>query len=87
MGGGWYPEFEEYYAYGWLTTAGLLGIKKCEGLLIGTIPFRETAIISEGYIFIFNPGVIGFTGLHIYNPSTTNHFYLGLSLWVNFEEV
>ncbi len=52
-----------------------------------TIPLRETAIISNGYMFIFNPGVIGFTGLHIYNPSTTNHFYLGSALWVHFEEV
>jgi hypothetical protein len=86
-GGGWFPEFEEYYAHGWLHTTGVFGIKKCEGLFIGTIPLRETAIISNGFMFIFNPGVIGFTGLHIYNPSTTSHFYLGSALLVNLKEV
>ena len=86
-GGGWFPEFEEYYAHGWLHTTGVFGIKKCEGLFIGTIPLRETAIISNGFMFIFNPGVIGFTGLHIYNPATTNHFFLGSALLVNLKEV
>ncbi len=37
-GGGWFPEFEEYYAHGWLHTVGLFGIKKCKGLIIG--PFH-----------------------------------------------
>jgi hypothetical protein len=86
-GGGWHPEFVEFYAHGWITTMSLLGTQRHNGKMLGAIPLLGTGTISEGYIYVFNPGVIGFTGLHIYNPLKSKHFYLGSALWVNLEEV
>jgi len=86
-GGGWHPEYVEFYAHGWIVTAGLLGIQKCEGKIEGALPLPESGTFFKGYIYVFSPGVLGFTGLHIYNPIQAKHFYLGSALWVNFEEV
>ena len=42
--------------------------------------------LFKGHIYVFSPGVLGFTGLHVYNLIQAKHFYLGSALWVNFEE-
>ena len=87
-GGGWHPpEFVEFYAHGWIVTAGLLGIQKAEGKIEGALPLPEYGTLFKGDIYVFSPGVLGFTGLHIYNLIQAKHFYLGSALWVNFEEV
>lgn len=86
-GGGWIPEFVEFYAHGWIITMGLLGTHRCDGKMQGAIPLYGTGTIFEGYLYKFSPGVLGFTGLHIYNLIQAKHFYLGSALWVNFEEV
>ena len=86
-GGGWHPEFVDFYAHGWIVTAGLLGMQKCEGKIEGALPLPESGTFFKGYIYRFFPGVLGFTGLHIYNPIQAKHFYLGSALWVNFEDV
>ena len=86
-GGGWHPEFVEFYAHGWVITMGLLGVHSCDGKMLGAIPLYGTGTIFEGYLYVFSPGVLGFTGLHIYNLIQAKHFYLGSALWVNFEEV
>ncbi len=79
-GGGWHPEFVEFYANGWIVTIGLLGIKRYNRELIGTLPLYGTAILSQGFIYKFNPGILGFTGLQIYNPIQEKHFYFGSAL-------
>jgi len=79
-GGGWHPEFVEFYANGWIVTIGLLGTKRYNGELIGTLPFYGSAILSNGFIYKFNPGILGFIGLQIYNPIQEKHFYLGSAL-------
>ncbi|MFW6121996.1 MAG: hypothetical protein ACOC80_14025 [Petrotogales bacterium] len=86
-GGGWHPEFVDFYAHGWIVSAGLLGLQKCEGKIEGALPLHGTGTILEGYIYVFSPGVLGFTGLHIYNPIKAKHFYLGSALLVNFKDV
>ena len=86
-GGGWNPEFVEFYAHGWIITMGLLGMHRYDGKILGAIPLYGTGTLFEGYLYKFSPGVLGFTGLHIYNPLQAKHFYLGSALWVNFEEV
>ncbi len=86
-GGGWHPEFVEFYAHGWMFTMGLLGAQRYNGKMLGAIPLLGTGTIVEGSIYIFSPGVVGFTGLHIYNLIQAKHFYLGSALWANFEEV
>ena len=53
----------------------------------GALPLYGSFTISEGYFYRFDPGVLGFTGLHIYNPIKSKHFYLGSALWVKIEEV
>jgi len=86
-GGGWHPEFVDFYAHGWIVTTGLLGTQRYEGMMQGGLPLYGSGTISNGYIYRFFPGVLGFTGLHIYNPIQAKHFYLGSALWVNFEDV
>ncbi len=79
-GGGWNPEFVEFYANGWIVTTGLLGVKRYNGELIGTLPLYGSAILCNGFIYKFNPGIIGFTGLQMYNSIRDKHFYLGSAL-------
>jgi len=86
-GGGYHPEFVEYFAHGWITTIGLLGKHRNSGKMLGAIPLYKTGTIFEGIMYIFNPGVVGFTGLHISTPTKSKHFYLGSALWVNLEEI
>ncbi len=86
-GGGYHPEFIEYYAHGWIITIGLFGKHRNGGKMLGAIPLCKTGTISEGIMYIFNPGVIGFTGIHISIPSKSKHFYLGSALWINLEEI
>jgi len=86
-GGGWNPEFVEFYAHGWIITMGLLGMHKYDRKILGAIPLYGTGTLFERYLYKFSPGVLGFTGLHIYNPIQAKHFYLGSALWVNLEEV
>jgi len=85
-GGGWNPEFVEFYAHGWIITMGLLGTHRYDGKILGAIPLYGTGTLFEGYLYTFSPGLLGFTGLHIYNLIQAKHFYLGSALWVNFEE-
>jgi hypothetical protein len=56
-------------------------------MMQGGLPLYGSGTISNGYIYVFSPGVLGFTGLHIYNPIQAKHFYLGSALWVNVAEV
>jgi hypothetical protein len=86
-GGGWHPEFVDFYAHGWIVTTGLLGRQSYEGKMQGALPLYGSFTISEGYFYRFNPGVLGFTGLHIYNPIQSKHLYLGSSLWVKIERI
>ncbi|UCD13236.1 MAG: hypothetical protein JSW60_06675 [Thermoplasmatales archaeon] len=81
-GGGWHPEFVDFYAHGWIVTTGLLGTQRYEGMMQGGLPIYGSGTIFDGYIYKFFPGVLGFTGLHIYNPIQSKHFYLGSALWV-----
>jgi hypothetical protein len=85
MGGGWIPEFVEFYANGWIVTTGLLGVRRYNGELIGTLPLYGSAILSNGFIYKFNPGIIGFTGLQIYYSIQDKHFYLGSALATGIE--
>ena len=72
-GGGWHPEFVDFYAHGWIVTIGLLGTQRYEGKMQGALPLYGSFTISEGYFYRFDPGVLGFTGLHIYNPIKSKH--------------
>ena len=82
---GWLP------AKGWVTTLGLLGIKRLKGSFYGNIlPNLELIIPIQKILGC--PGVFGFTGIQIITGDYIKdyfdvpHFYFGTALWVNIGE-
>jgi len=81
IGVGWYSHDG---ADGWMDTFGLLGVKKWDGSLLGTLPTMKI-LYDPGY---FDPGVLYFTGLKIsLNKDTFNHFFIGSAFWVNITKI
>jgi len=64
----WYP------ASGWISTMGLKGKKSYSGEFYGHL----------GWYLLFCPGIVGFTGFHIFRPIGDGYvFYFGSALKVD----
>jgi hypothetical protein len=87
--------FGDYYgtypvqALGWVTTIGLLGVKKFQGNMQGALPFEGTTWsigAPGGHISKKYPATIGFIGIKIGNSSGDllygkNFTYIGSAPW------
>jgi hypothetical protein len=73
---------EVYKAAGWVTTVGLLGMKKTEGDMIGVLPFQGTAYTNFYRASVLYPAAIGFTGIKIGIPDH-EFYYIGSALLVD----
>jgi hypothetical protein len=71
------PDVSGYYnAHGWIYTNGVLGIKKWNGTISGTLNQDDI----QGILNYYSSAVGGFTGLKIINIFNNGYFYLGTAL-------
>jgi len=70
-----------YPSTGWVKTLGQSGSKNCDGVLYGHIFwFFQYLLLNIRTIYV---GVLGFTGLKIYNSYYNRYYYLGFASYVN----
>ena len=82
-----YGLYEPYHvSSGWIITAGVQGIKKSEGYMIGSLPLQGTMYPQSIYhTYVRYPAVVGFIGIKIRTSQYpdlmgSEFFYLGSAL-------